>query len=72
MPFETQCRPIPTIIAQEGNRIVFRLPKNQRKYGWTKRDFYVHGLEDWVSSDSEVIVIEGNDFIALANKGFRG
>jgi Holliday junction resolvase-like predicted endonuclease len=40
--------------------------------GWTKREFYVDGLQDWVSSDSEVVVIEGNDFIAIANKGFRG
>ena len=37
--------------------------------GWKKREFYVNGLGDWISSDSNVIVLEGNDFIAIANKG---
>lgn len=37
--------------------------------GWTKRDFFVDDLASMIAGTHNVHVIEGNDFIAEANKG---
>lgn len=38
--------------------------------GWTKRDFFIEELSDWIKHRGpKVMVMEGNDFIALANSG---
>ena len=37
--------------------------------GWTKRDFFVDDLASMISGMHDVVVIEGNDFIAKANAG---
>ena len=35
--------------------------------GWTKRDFFINGLSSWINTSNSIEVIEGNEFIALAN-----
>ena len=51
-------------------------PKFTRAYlvlggnGWTKRDFFIEELSSWIKHRGpHPVIIEGNDFIALANKG---
>ena len=39
--------------------------------GWTKRDFFVDELENHLGLSDNVTVIEGNDFIAMVNRGLR-
>ena len=37
--------------------------------GWTKKDFFIDELHDWVNTDHHVRVIRFEDFMAKANKG---
>jgi len=37
--------------------------------GWTKHEFYLNGLENWVNTDEFVDVIRMENFIAKANRG---
>tara|TARA_B100001250_G_scaffold370748_1_gene355092 strand:- start:2952 stop:3335 length:384 start_codon:yes stop_codon:yes gene_type:complete len=37
--------------------------------GWTKHEFFLNDLADWVDTEEFVDVVEFNDFIAKANRG---
>ena len=37
--------------------------------GWTKDSFFMTGLNDWVATDEEVVVIRLENFVGMANSG---